>query len=522
LEKLGIKTYIERNPLKVIILLALILRLTAAVFSKGYMMHDDHFLVVEAAQSWADGGDYNNWLPWNQVNPAPEGHSFFYVGIHFLIFKTLNFAQINDPQNKMLVIRLLHALFSMLTVWFAYKITRKISSEKNALSVALILAAAWFMPCFSVRNLVEVVATPLLIWSVWILTKNDQKKNLPYLFAGLLLGLAFSVRFQTAIFTGGVGLSLLFMKKFKGVIFVALGTVISILAIQGLVDFFIWHRPFAELGAYIEYNWKNKNEYGTNNQLMYISVITLIFTVPLGIMLLFGFFKTWKKQLLIFLPTFLFILFHNIFPNKQERFVFTMIPFFVITGIAGWNEFVQNSKNKERWTKFSRVSMKIFWILNIPALILFTTSYEKKARTESMYYFYKKNPKFILSEDSNRESVSMLPFFYAGYQGFQYILPQENRPDTISSKYFKQGSKFVRVIYLPEYFKTISRDSLPEYVLFYDDKNLDKRVARLKTIFPNMKIETVIGTSLVDAMFQKMNPINKNFPFYIYKTNTTK
>jgi hypothetical protein len=503
-------------------LLAISLRIFAAIFSTGYMMHDDHFLAIEASQSWADGGDYNNWLPWNQVHPQPEGHSFFYVGLHYVLFETLNFLSINNPHTKMLIVRLLHALFSMLSVWFGYRIARKMSTENTALSVALILAAAWFMPVFSVRNLVEVVASPFLMWAVWLLIKDDKTRTIHYLSAGLLLGLAFSVRFQTIIFAGGVGLVLLLQKQYKGVIVTALGVLFSICAVQGLVDFIIWGKPFAELQGYIEYNWDHRNEYGVNNQSMYILILTLIFSVPLGLLFLFGFFRSWKKYMLIFLPTFLFILFHNIFPNKQERFVFTMIPMFVVLGVVGWNEFLEVSRKKEKYTRLTRFSFKFFWILNFPVLLLFTFTAQKRARTESMYYFYDKPPVVILSEDTNRGSVSMLPFFYAGKQGFQYLLPKAENPDTIAANYSEWSSKFVKTIYKPEYFLSKTTDSLPDYILFYDGERLNQRVEKMREIFPKMRYETVIHSSLSDALFQKMNPINKNFPFFIYKTNVEK
>ena len=48
------------RPLMPILVAAIVLRFCAAWFSEGYLMHDDHFLVVEAAASWADGEDYNN------------------------------------------------------------------------------------------------------------------------------------------------------------------------------------------------------------------------------------------------------------------------------------------------------------------------------------------------------------------------------------------------------------------------------------------------------------------------------
>ena len=63
---LKVTTICKRHPLLAIIFLAFIVRLFAVFFSQGYLMHDDHFLVIEAAQSWVDGYDYNNWLPKNR------------------------------------------------------------------------------------------------------------------------------------------------------------------------------------------------------------------------------------------------------------------------------------------------------------------------------------------------------------------------------------------------------------------------------------------------------------------------
>ena len=48
------------HPLFLPLMTGLLLRPIAATFSTGYLMHDDHFLVVEAGASWAAGEDYNN------------------------------------------------------------------------------------------------------------------------------------------------------------------------------------------------------------------------------------------------------------------------------------------------------------------------------------------------------------------------------------------------------------------------------------------------------------------------------
>ena len=115
----------ENHPLNLILFISLVIRLVSAIFSKGYGMHDDHYLVIEAAQSWIDGYDYNNWLPENRPDGTPTGHSFFYVGLHYLFFRFLEFVGVFDPQIKMLFVRVVHALFSLLTVKYAFKITQR-------------------------------------------------------------------------------------------------------------------------------------------------------------------------------------------------------------------------------------------------------------------------------------------------------------------------------------------------------------------------------------------------------------
>lgn len=108
----------QRHPLLAPLFAGLILRLIAAQFSTGYMMHDDHFMVVEAASSWIDGEDYNNWLPWNQSGvPAAKPANFTYVGSQFLVFSALEWMGIDNPGSQMLWIRLLHGLFGCLTFW---------------------------------------------------------------------------------------------------------------------------------------------------------------------------------------------------------------------------------------------------------------------------------------------------------------------------------------------------------------------------------------------------------------------
>ncbi|TNF49460.1 MAG: hypothetical protein EP305_02685, partial [Bacteroidetes bacterium] len=104
---------LKKSPYGLILLAAFLVRLIAVIFSPGYGMHDDHFLIIESSSSWVDGYDYNNWLPWSPNNPGhPHGHSFTYVGFNFLYFGLMKMIGVTDPKTLMLINRLLHALAS--------------------------------------------------------------------------------------------------------------------------------------------------------------------------------------------------------------------------------------------------------------------------------------------------------------------------------------------------------------------------------------------------------------------------
>ncbi len=54
-----LRKYWNEYPLVVIMMAAVLFRLLAAIFSMGWGMLDDHYLVIESSGSWTDGFDYN-------------------------------------------------------------------------------------------------------------------------------------------------------------------------------------------------------------------------------------------------------------------------------------------------------------------------------------------------------------------------------------------------------------------------------------------------------------------------------
>lgn len=492
----------KNNPLKLIILTAIILRIISAIFSKGFGMHDDHFLVLEPPQSWVDGYDYNRWLPGSSSEAVPSGHSFFYVGIHYLILLFFKYAGIADPQTKMFIIRLLHAAFSLITVYYGYKITLKLSNGNTAKITGLMLAALWFMPVLSVRNLVEVVCIPFMMLATWKIIKHSVLKSaaIHFFVAGVLVGLGFSVRFQTLFFAFGLGLAVLLSRRWKESILYAIGFFLSATMVQGGIDFFVWGKPFMELGEYVRYNIGNSGSYINNSWYNYLLLIAGILIPPVSLFIFTGYVRDWRKNLILFLPAFIFLLFHSLFPNKQERFILPVIPFILVGGMIGWQRFISEVRWFSGRKKIIQVSWSIFWILNVILLIPVTVMYSKKARVESMTYLSRyPGIEYILIENSNRGEVQMTPVFYSGQRIYDYAVTNASGADKLPE----------RVVHDPKY--------QPRFFLFFETENLEERVQKMKQVFPHIEFETTIEPGMIDRILYWLNPLNRNQTIVIYR-----
>lgn len=508
--------YLTNYPLFTIMTLGLLFRLLAAFLSKGYGMHDDHFSVIEAAGSWADGEDYGSWLP-ASGNQVPQGHSLFYPGFNYLLFVALKWLGIGRPATMMLINRLLHAVFSMAIVYYGYKITEKISNTRYAVTTGFILALLWAMPFLSVRNLVEIVCIPFLMYGFWVLVRKTNLTWKDFLWAGFVFGLAYSVRFQTMLIIGGVGLALLF-RNFWGAVFLGIGSLLSIVLVQGGIDQLVWGKPFVEMIAYIKYNMVSSGAYGNHdNWLMYVEVILGFLIPPFSVLLAFGFARKWKSQLVMVLPFLIFLLFHSWFENRQERFILTVIPLFVVVAVPGWYEFYEKSAFWMRHTRLHRGIVTFFWVVNLAGLLVVSTSSSKLSRVESMAQLYDKRDEIsaLLIEDTSRNGSQMLPEFYLGKWVPVFMLSGlQNEADSLRA----HGDAFLKIIYTPKFFRHTTPDNQPDYILFVSKNDIENRVNKMTDLFPALTHYKTIEPANIDRFVSWLNPVNRNETIFIYAT----
>jgi len=222
---------------------------------------------------------------------------------------------------------------------------------------------------------------------------------------------------------------------------------------------------------------------------------------PVSLMLLFGFFKKIKSQLIFVLPVVLFLIFHSIYPNKQERFILPVIPLIIIVGVIGWNEFKVRSTFWNKNRTLHKGLWIAFWIVNTIILFIFTPAYSKRQYTETMVYLSEQEDltRFVL-ENSNVERFTMVPLYYYGNWDFQYVINKQHNIAHTQANMLIEG-----------------KHPYPNYIVFYNDRNLETRMNKAIAAFGPLEFRTIIEPGYLDKLLAFVNPHNKIERVHIYK-----
>jgi hypothetical protein len=510
-----------QKPLRAIIIIALLLRIIAVIFSKGYAVHEDHFMVIETAQAWLDGTAYRDWLPGGEVNPqaVPKGKSITYVGMHYLLFQFLEFLGVMNAGSKMLIVRLIHALFSLLVVNYAYRITHLVSEKDIARYVGLLVATFWLLPFVSVHNFAEFFAVPFLMLATWFFLR-PQYRDKPYKWAflgGLVLGVAMSIWLFVFLFVIGFFGVLLYQKRWKVAFITFIGFALSMGLLQGVVDYFFWDRPFAELYTFFQQIEIPFTKPRRTIFSMYAVMLLLVLIPPISIFWLVGWVKSAKRNLLLFVPAFLVFLFFSFSIQQHERHIMVVFPFILISSVVGWNRIIQKSVFWNNHPGMHRSMVIFFWIVNFTLLFSASTMYSKRSPVEAMLYLqkHKNTINTVLIEDSNRTSVKSMPLFYMEKWVEMYKLPDYKEYGAPLS--VRKRSNWEYIISTPRYFLD-SVAHTPDFVLFVGQKSLDERIQRLKPYLPSLQYKKTIKAGIIDRIFFKINPKhNANQDIFIYR-----
>ena len=352
----------EGKWLRRVLLAAAVVRLISAIFSEGYIMSDDHFLAVEPVSSWVHGENYHNWYPnaYNETDHA-QPFSYAYYFLNFLILKFCAVIGMVNPFIQAFVLRLAHAILSLWGVYLFVKLAERLIS-----SVTWRMHAIWFwvfggvVTVFSVHQLVETACIPFVLLAyLYVLKYFQHERTSAIIIAALAFSFSVGMRYQLVFFPLTLGMYFLWKRKWSGAVifgfFFTLG-----FALTQIDNLLFWHKPiYQHLLDYQAYNAAHFADY-PSNVFSYLALITYYVFPVVTIVFLLSYSRRHSSAghssttfvarqhsssghssttfvapqhsdtRTIFMGVTVFIVFHLVFPNRQERFLLPAVPFVLL------------------------------------------------------------------------------------------------------------------------------------------------------------------------------------------------
>jgi len=310
-----------------LVLLVLVPRAYLAVTDQGLFWADEIFQSLEQGHRLAFG---YGLIPWEFQEGA---RSWLFAGVLGGVMKLAWLCGARSGMALALVGKLLMAACSALAFYPALRLARSLGGAAAAVLVALVGLCFPTALLFGSRALGEVVSAVLIAWAAWLTLDpaRDARRGRDCGLAGLLVGLAVFVRYQSGLVLLALALLLLVQRQWRGVWRFALAAGLVAIA-GGALDWLTWGRPFQSLLLYLRYNLVEGQaaQWGTAPASFFLRTAwqsTGWALVPLGIGLLCGIHRTWRLVLVLSV----FVLAHSLVPHKEFRFLVPVMPLFFVT-----------------------------------------------------------------------------------------------------------------------------------------------------------------------------------------------
>lgn len=497
--------FIRSHPLLTCMIVALVLRLFSVVHSKGFMANDDHFETVQIAYEGVRSGLLNDEgrIKWNAMKSIDIGRSPLYVLFNYSIMQFLKWTGIYDLDSMMYVIRLAHALLSLLLVWFGYKYVFLTTKNRNyAMLAGMILASHYLMPYLSVRNLVEMVSASLLVTCIYFAHRGNVEENSRFLlFAGIMGALSWMIRFNTGLAILPIPFVIWYLaKNFRPALYFCAGCIVIIVFSASL--------DLIYLGGFgrSTYNIFKSFIYVTNNPPLphpfwtFVILILGIFIPPFSFYFIFSFLKKRLilNNLILFSSTATFFVIHSIIQHKEERFMIPIFPLLVILGTIGLHSWLSGRPRSSLNTKLFKYSAAFAIAVNFIVLPLFTFNYCHKGMVEPFVFLSKQDDiEVILIDRAERKRYPAIS--YAGYV----------KPECVE---INNWGDFGRLSDMSPQFHSAN------YFLVYSENNLQQHLDSLSGYHGSLQEVFHSPPSLMDGILHFLNPrYNRANECWVYK-----
>ncbi|MBU1320222.1 MAG: glycosyltransferase family 39 protein [candidate division Zixibacteria bacterium] len=482
----------KKHPFLVVIIVAVALRILAAIFSQGYMAHDDHFETVRIAWAWQHEGIFldDGTLRWEGKPEIGVLRSVVYNLSLLGIMKITSAFGVEHLDVHMYFDRLIHVLLSLLPVIFGYRYLKEETDTETALAGGLILGAHFFMPFFAARNLVEMVSADLLLPALYYAHRSMKRgSDIDACVAALFGGLAFMIRMH-------VGLALIFVpfamviqnRRWRQAAIFSTAMLV-VVALQGVLDVYT-HGEF--LGSVSNYIIGNMSQPPTipGPWYKYILVLFGIMIPPFAILFVGSIFmkRVIRNHLILWSSLILFVAGHSAVVNKQERFVIPIFPVLIVLGCVGLYYLYKSGGWYFRWRGLRLALWGWFIVLNIILVIPFTFNYAHRGAVDPMVYLSRQDDvDGVLFDCSARKK--WLPYDYWDYR----------KPNSVKlTPTYSINEAIVR--------GDLSADSPPSYVVVFTDGYPTDQIAHYSELLGRYELVHHGRPSLMDLILHRLNP----------------
>ncbi|MFZ1682676.1 MAG: hypothetical protein WAU88_00965 [Candidatus Zixiibacteriota bacterium] len=500
------KQFIKNHPLAFVIIVAVLLRIMAVNWSKGYMASDDHFETISVASYWMQHGlwDADGHLTWVGSPGSGICRVPLYTLMIYGVMKVAHSFGADSLDCIMYWMRAFHALLSLLSVWGAFRLAEIVTgSKKWAVAAGLVAAANLAMPYLAVRNLIEMVSANFWLLSLLCMYayQYGKKESKLLLYAGLLTGVAWMFRFEIATAAIVVPFILWYLNKsIKPAIWYSIGVAI-ILIFTGLIEIPLLGKFMASTFNHIGQINQESAMYDTT-PFIYLLLLAGLVVPPFS---LYGFYlicrnQVWKNHLILLGSIASFVIIHTIQESRQERYIIPMIVPTILLFILALYEDVSRRGLKAPTPSIRRWIIAPSIVINLLILPVLTFNYSKKGAIE---------PLVLMEREDGGHGV----LFVSPEKGRFY--PLEYGGNEIAP--YRRVNMWEDLSSLND--STDIRTNLSFLVLYPNEPDDKSRYEdSVKAVFPTAVGWKHVSPSTVDWVLHKLNPShNRTNEAWIYK-----
>lgn len=382
----------------IIIVSGVLLRLLCAYFSYGFMGFDEYQTAILPAgiKLFKD----HSYI-FTDVARSP----ILYYLDYSLFWIASNIFGISSPVGVLRFAMMFIGIVNSVTIYLVYRISNLVGhdNKRGSLLVASLFAFYFAIPFIGTRLMSESLSAFFVIVAVYYATRSMSLKETGtnIMLCGIYFGIAAMFRFQAGVLYIGMFAYLLFYDRKLRAKWFLLGGVIALL-MQLILDYATFGGFLTSIFGYYKLQMSVLATH--SRQPWYnFSLLLLGLTLPIAsIITIPAFLKSCVRYLWLSVPFVLFVVLHSLSPHKEERFMFPVIPLFILMIGLGLKEI------KGLYRKFN---LYWFWSVNTVLLVLTIFSPTLANVTEPMEYVRRSGFQVFASDSP------LVPDFFVAYKG---------------------------------------------------------------------------------------------------------